>query len=65
MSHPLASRRSFWIFAILTWLFAMDCGVLGVGLWVHAGAGAFIFMACLLTAACAFWLWLFRRYWLR
>ncbi|HXK12974.1 MAG TPA: hypothetical protein VNH45_00410 [Gaiellaceae bacterium] len=40
----------------------MVVGVLGAGLALHESAGAFVFTACLLTAAVIFWLWIFRRF---
>jgi hypothetical protein len=44
------------------WALAMLVGVLGVGLALHEGAGAFAFTACLLTPAVVFWLWVLRRF---
>jgi integral membrane sensor domain MASE1 len=61
VANPLSTRRGFWTFAALTWLLAMAVGVVGVGLLVHASVGAFVFVACLMTAACAFWMWVVWR----
>jgi len=58
----LRSRRAYLTFGVLTWALAMVVGVLGVGLALHESAGAFVFTACLLTAAVIFWLWIFRRF---
>jgi hypothetical protein len=46
MTNLLTSRRGFWTFAVLTWEFAMVVGVVGVGLFLHASLGAFVFVAC-------------------
>jgi hypothetical protein len=40
----------------------MVCGVVFVGLIVRASAGAFLYLAAILTLAVAFWLWMFRRF---
>jgi hypothetical protein len=61
MTNPLTTRRGFWTFAVLSWALAMLVGVVGVGLDLHESLGAFVFAACLLTLAIAFWLWIFRR----
>jgi len=61
VTNPLSTRRGFWTFAVLTWVLAMLVGVIGVGLFLHERLGAFLFAACLLTLAVAFWLWIFRR----
>jgi hypothetical protein len=61
MTNPLSTRRGFWTFAVLTWALAMVIGVVGVGLFLHESPGAFVFAACLLTLAVAFWLWILRR----
>jgi hypothetical protein len=65
MSNPLATRRGFWTFAILTWALAMLVGVIGVGVAVHASVGAYVFSACLLSAAVAFWCWVIWRWFVR
>ena len=39
----------------------MFVGVVDVGLFLHESLGAFVFAACFLTLAVAFWLWIFRR----
>jgi hypothetical protein len=61
MANPLATRRGFWTYALLTWVLAMLAGVVGVGLVVHASLGGFLFLACLLTFAVAFWSLILRR----
>jgi hypothetical protein len=61
VTSPLNTRRGFWTFAALTWALAMLGGVAGVGLFMHESLGGFVFAACLLTLAVAFWLWILRR----
>jgi hypothetical protein len=61
VTNPLDTRRSFWIFAVLSWALAMLAGVVGVGVFLHERLGAFVFAACLVTLAVAFWLWILRR----
>jgi hypothetical protein len=61
MTNPLRTRRAFWTFGFLTWALAMVVGVVGVGLFLHESLGAFMFVACLLTLAVGFWLWVSRR----
>jgi len=61
MAKPLSTRRGFWTFAVGGSALAMACGVIAVGLFVHAGVGGFVFMACLLTLAVVFWCWLIYR----
>jgi hypothetical protein len=56
VTNPLTTRRAFWTLAILTWALAMLVGVVGVGVFIHASIGAFVFTACLLTGAVALWL---------
>ena len=56
----MITRRGFWTFAVLTWSLAIAVGVVGVGLFLHESLGAFVFAACLLTLAVAFWLCIFR-----
>ena len=60
VANPLRTRRGFWTFAIGSWAFLVLVGV-AVGLLVHASASAFVFTACLLTAAAVFWIWVIRR----
>lgn len=62
MTNRLRTRRGYLTFGALMWALAMLVGVLGVGLVTHASTGAFVFVACLLTAVVAFWLWVFRRF---
>ena len=61
VTNPVNTRRGFWTFAALTWALAMLSGVIGVGLYLHQSLGGFVFAACLLTLAVAFWLWIHRR----
>ena len=61
VTNPVNTRRGFWTFAALTWALAMLSGVVGVGLYLHESLGGFVFAACLLTLAVAFWLWILRR----
>jgi hypothetical protein len=61
MTNPLKTQRGFWTFGVLTWALAMLVGVIGVGVILDESLGAFVFAACLLTIAVAFWLWILRR----
>jgi hypothetical protein len=61
VSSPFNTRRGFWTFAFLSWALAMLVGVVGVGVYLHASPGGFVYAACLLTLGVAFWLWLLRR----
>lgn len=49
------AQRTFWTFAILTWLLAMLCN-LGVAIYERESAGAMAFTFTLLSVAIAFWL---------
>jgi hypothetical protein len=60
--NRLKTRRSYVTFGVLTWVFAMLVGVLGVGLALHESLGAFVFTGCLLPLAILFWLWIFRPF---
>jgi hypothetical protein len=62
MTNPLNTRRGFWTFAALTRALAMLSGMVGVGLYLHESLGGFVFVACLLTVAVAFWLWILCRF---
>jgi hypothetical protein len=56
VADRLKSRRAYLTYGVLTWALAMLVGVVGVGLFLHESAGAFVFAACLLTLASVFWL---------
>jgi hypothetical protein len=62
VENRLRTRRAYLTFGVLTWALAMLVGVVGVGLFLHESAGAFVFTACLLTLGIVFWLWVFRRF---
>ena len=62
LNNRLKTRRAYLAFGMLTWGLMMLVGVVGVGLLLHESLGAFVFVACLLTLATVFWLWVFRRF---
>jgi hypothetical protein len=62
VADRLRTCRAYLTFGVLTWALAMLVGVLGVGLVLHESGGAFAFVACLLTVAVVFWLWVFHRF---
>jgi hypothetical protein len=64
VTNPLNTRRGFLTFAVMDWALVMlvGVGVVGAGLFLHESLGDFVFVACLLTLAVAFWLWILRRF---